>query len=218
MSAIDINGTAIHSALNIPINYRSRNLPRLSDSKRCKLRNLLSETEVVIIDEIPMVSNITLLHIHQRLCEIFGCNYGKPCPGKTVLVVRDLIELPQVKSCFVFTPINGPPGDMFSLWKLFQMRKLTEAMREKCEHIFIEILNKIRIGKTIDVDLDLLAKCKTNINKVKTDTALLYAENAPKDSRNLTNLGKMPYPLLAIKTIDEFSADNLPPHKLVALL
>ena len=83
-------------------------------------------------------------------------------------------------------------------------------MREKCDHIFTEILNNIRIGKTIDVDLDLLAKCKTNINKVKADTALLYAENAPKDSQNLANLGKIPYPLLAIKTIDKFSADNLP--------
>ena len=171
---------------------------------------MLSEIEAVIIDEISTVSNITLLHIHQRLCEIFGCSYGKPFAGKIVLVVRDLIELPQVKSCFVFTPIDGPPGDMFSLWKLFQMCKLTEAMREKCDHIFIEILNNIRIGKTIDVDLDLLAKYKTNINKVKTDTALLYAENAPKDSQNLTNLGKIPYPLLAIKTIDKFPADNLP--------
>ena len=33
VSAIDINGTTIHSALNIPINYPSRNLLKLSDSK-----------------------------------------------------------------------------------------------------------------------------------------------------------------------------------------
>ena len=34
MSAIDINDTTIHSDLNKPINYRSRNLPKLSNSKR----------------------------------------------------------------------------------------------------------------------------------------------------------------------------------------
>ena len=55
-------------------------------------------------------------------------------------------------------------------------------MRQKVDHKFIEILNNIRIGKAIDVDLDLLAKRKTNIDKVKTDTALLYAENGPTDS------------------------------------
>ena len=83
-------------------------------------------------------------------------------------------------------------------------------MRQKSDHKFIEILNNIRIGKATDVDLDLLAKCKTNINKVKTDTTLLYAENVPKGSYNLTNLAKIPYPLLEIKAIDTFPTD-IPP-------
>ena len=82
VSAININGTTIHSALNIPTNCRSRNLPKVPDSERCELRNLLSEIQVVIIDEISMVSNITFLCIHQRLCEIFRCNKDKPFVGK----------------------------------------------------------------------------------------------------------------------------------------
>lgn len=41
----------------------------------------------------------------------------------------------------------------------------------------------------------------------KTDTTLLYPENAPKDSFNLTNLAKIPYPLFEIKAIDKFPAD-----------
>ena len=36
------------------------------------MRLLLSELKLLIIDEISMVSNITFLHIHQRLQEIFG--------------------------------------------------------------------------------------------------------------------------------------------------
>ena len=154
-----------------------------------------------------MVSNITFLYRHQRLCEIFGCNYDKPFAGKKVLVVGDLLQLTPVKSYFVFTHINGPLGDMISLWELFQMCELTEVMRQKGDHKFIEILKNIRIGKTIDVHSDLLAKWKTNIDKVKTDTTLLYAENTPKDSYNSTNLAKMPYPLLEIKAIDKFHAD-----------
>ena len=96
VSAININGTIIHSALNIPTNCRSRNLPKVSDSERCELRNLLSEIQVVIIDEISMVSNITFLCIHQRLCEIFRCNKDKPFVGKIVSVVGDLLQLPPV--------------------------------------------------------------------------------------------------------------------------
>ena len=182
----------------------------MSDSKCSELRNLLSEIQVVIIDEISMVLNITFRHIHQRLFEIFGCNYEKFFAGKSILDVGDLLQLPQVKSCFVFTPINGPLRDMFSLWEMFQMCELTEVMCQKGDHKFIEIINNIRIGKAIDVNLDLLAKCKTNIDKVKTDATLLYAENAPKDSYNLTNLIKIPNPLLEIKAIDKFSAD-IPP-------
>ena len=37
VSSTNINVTAIHSALNIPINCRCRNLPKLSGSKRCKI-------------------------------------------------------------------------------------------------------------------------------------------------------------------------------------
>ena len=86
------------------------------------------------------------------------------------------------------------------------MCELTEVLHQKGDQIFIEILNKIRIGKATDFDIDL-AKQKTNSDEVKNYTTLLYDENAPKGSYNLTNLAKVPYPLLDIKAIDEFLAD-----------
>ena len=95
MSTININGTTIYSALNVPINCRSRNLPKLSDSKCCELKNLLSETQVVIIDEILVVSNIKT-------------KYDKAFAGKTVLAVGDLLQLPPAGSCSVFKPIISP--------------------------------------------------------------------------------------------------------------
>ena len=92
------------------------------------------------------------------------------------------------------------------------MRELTEVMCQKRDHKFIEILN-IRIGKATDFDLDLFAKLKTNIDKVKTDTTVLYAENTPKVSYNLTNSAKIPCPLLEIKAIYNFLSDILHPPK-----
>ena len=61
------------------------------------------------------------------------------------------------------------------------MFELTKFLREKCDQKCIEILNNIRIGKPTDFDSDLLAKCKTDNNKVKTDITF-YAENPPKSS------------------------------------
>ena len=87
------------------------------------------------------------------------------------------------------------------------MCELTEVMRQKGHQNIIEILNKIKTGKAINFDLDLLAKRKTNIEKVKIYTTLLYAENAPKDTDNSTNPAKITYSLLEIRVIDKFPAD-----------
>ena len=75
--AINIDGTTIHTALNIPVDHFGKNLPSLSD-KMSTLRNRLSDLKVIIIDEISMVSNNLLYYIHLRLfleiSEIFWDN------------------------------------------------------------------------------------------------------------------------------------------------
>ena len=93
------------------------------------------------------------------------------------------------------------------MWKLFVICELTDVKHQKDDQKFIDILNNVRIGKAIDFDLDLLAKNKTDIDKIKTDTTVFLAENALKDSYNLNNLVNIPYPLLEIKAIDKFLAD-----------
>ena len=74
VSAININGTTINSGLIIPPYVNGYTLLRLSDSERGRLKNLYSEVLVILTDEISMVSNIRLLDILKRLCEIFGCS------------------------------------------------------------------------------------------------------------------------------------------------
>ena len=44
----------------------------MSDKKRAELRERLSELKLIIIDEVSMVSNMMLKHIHERLKELFG--------------------------------------------------------------------------------------------------------------------------------------------------
>ena len=73
VSAINIEGTTINTGLAIP-KETGENLPAMSDQKKTQIRVLLSQLKLIIIDEVSMVSNITLLHIHQRLKDIFGLN------------------------------------------------------------------------------------------------------------------------------------------------
>ena len=74
----------------------------MSDQIKYKLRNLYSELEVIIINEISMVSNNTLLNVHKRSCEVFGCSEVNPFASKTVLKVKST----TIKSATSFCSIN----------------------------------------------------------------------------------------------------------------
>ena len=66
VAAINIDGTTINTALAIPKNTGDC-LPAMSDQsdqKRTQMRLSLCELKGIIIDEISMVGNTTLLHIH----------------------------------------------------------------------------------------------------------------------------------------------------------
>ena len=62
VAAITINSNTVHSGLHIPC--RGKLLP-LNDANKAELRNTYSEFELVIIDEISMVSKRLYL-IHKR--------------------------------------------------------------------------------------------------------------------------------------------------------
>ena len=86
VSAINIKGTTINTGLAIP-KETGENLPVMSDQKKTQIRVLLSELKLIIIDEVSMVSNITLLHIHQRLKDIFGSNSSQLFAGISILLL-----------------------------------------------------------------------------------------------------------------------------------
>ena len=67
VGVININGNVVHSSLHIPCQGK---LP-LNDANKAELRNKYSEVELVIIDEIPMVSSKLFCQIHKHLNEIF---------------------------------------------------------------------------------------------------------------------------------------------------
>ena len=101
VAAININDIIINTALSIP-KETGDNVPPLSDHKKTQLRMLLSELKMVIIDEISMVANTTLLHIHQRLKEIFATPNSQLFAGISMIAVDDLYQLPPIRRKPIF--------------------------------------------------------------------------------------------------------------------
>lgn len=93
IAAINIDGTTINTALGIFINS-TLNIHKLNDNLiRCKLREKYSELAMVIIDEISMVSNTLLYHIHYAYVGL-----EIPFAGLTILAVGDLYQLNPIRA------------------------------------------------------------------------------------------------------------------------
>ena len=72
IAAVNINGMTIHRPLMLPVEHGKTPKYRLLSDDALKIaRDVMRNVTLVIIDEISMVSNVTLLYIHLRLIEIF---------------------------------------------------------------------------------------------------------------------------------------------------
>ena len=77
VAAININERTINSGLTIPLYVYAYAFKK--------------EGVVVLFDEISMVSNIHLLYIQKRLCEIFVCLETQPSGDLYILLAGDLL-------------------------------------------------------------------------------------------------------------------------------
>ena len=92
------------------------------DTKESTVREY-SMAEVFIINEISMVSNTKLLHIHKRLCEILGCSKEIAVAEKGFLTVINcnLLQLPPIRSSTVYAPYKSAFQDFLNLQRVFGM-------------------------------------------------------------------------------------------------
>ena len=68
-----------------------------------------------------MVSNILLLvHINQRLVEIFGCNSNIPFSGLTVTFCGEFFKLPPIQARPIYSDYNDEWQNLVRLWKMFK--------------------------------------------------------------------------------------------------
>ena len=122
VAAINIDGTTINTDLAIPIEAGD-NVPAMSDQRKTLLRLTLADLKLIIIDEISMVGNTTLLHIHQRLKDIFATTSSLLFAGISIIVVGDLCQLPPIRKRFVFDSYKNDVFNLCHPWYVFNILK-----------------------------------------------------------------------------------------------
>lgn len=177
IAAYNVDGMTIHRFFQLPVEHgHTPKYKQLSDKALKFIREQLKNVYLIIIDEVSMISNVTLLYIHLRLVEIFNTSdddngwFGK----KHILFFGDLIQLPPVNADHIFVNLSESDIDKylgslgsFELWRLFQYDELRINMRQQNDNTFRDIQARIRIGIVTDDDIKVLEARKL---KFSSDT------------------------------------------------
>uniref|UniRef100_A0A7N8XRB7 ATP-dependent DNA helicase n=2 Tax=Mastacembelus armatus TaxID=205130 RepID=A0A7N8XRB7_9TELE len=203
-AAFNISGTTLHYLLKLP---RSLKPPFQGlGNKLDEVRAELSNAEILIIDEVSMVSKSLFAYVDARLKQIKGIQ--RPFGGMSVLAVGDFYQLPpvrQAKPLCVYEPMQ------IDLWRdHFQMITLTEIMRQKDDVTFAEMLNRIRVKEKSDAlseeDRALLSQAITDSEHCPKDTLHIYATNKQVEKHNSESLALFHSDIIRIDA-DDYKKD-----------
>ena len=219
VAAVNISGTTVNTALAIP-KHAGINLPPLPDQKKTLLRLSLSELKLLIIDEVSMVSNNRLLHIHQRLKEIFGTSSSKIFAGISIIAVGDLYQLPPIQQKPIFCRYANDIYNLSHPWYEFKMIELVEIMRQKDDQPFIELLNRLRVAQHTEADIQIIQSRAVDVND-KNNYPLnelhVWAENKPVMDYNNQRLEEILMPLYVLQAVDQYPK-NVSRHEIERVL
>ena len=168
----------------------------LSNKKRDEYRDAFKDLELIIIDELSMVSADMLTRLHLRLCEIFlSEDYFA---GKIVAFVGDPLQLKPVKARFIFAEPScqkySPLYHMDPLWEKFQSIVLKTNHRQGSGTDWCQILNRARVGELTEEDKEILEsrrmKHHPNVN-FETGWHVFYPNKEVK-AYNMKKLRELP--------------------------
>lgn len=200
IAAINIGGVTIHSFFQFPLR------PILPDDDGIKLfrkesekRKVISDMDVLIIDEISMVRADLIDGIDYSLRQ----NGGNPClpfGGKQVVFVGDIFQLEPIalKNSGEYGIISDIyeshyfyKAKVFDRIKLFTV-ELTKVYRQN-DPLFINLLDKVRINKISQSDIDKFNDrvIDNSENKEKNFTITLTTKNESADAINSKKLSEI---------------------------
>lgn len=180
ISAVNIDGVTLHSFFRIGIckDYEELKILDLKQSKKVKqLKEMLKQIDLIVIDEISMVSFEVMELVYFRLI-------NSEFSGRLV-VVGDFYQLAPIikeKSLFDFKYAF----ETYAWQKLnFVCIELLESKRQEDKEFF-KILSQIRIGHISQKEISYL----TNLtkNKIFEEPITLFGTNYEADKLNIQKL------------------------------
>ena len=184
IAAVNVGGQTIHSFFEF-----SRNLSKLNSISYPK-KKLIQKTDLIIIDEISMVSKKLFDKINERLFEV---DYK----GK-LLIVGDFYQLPPVN---VEEEGWAFESKWWKYWE-FETIELTEIKRTNHKK-FSEVLLHLRDGSFDEKDIEFVENLKNNKYLKDRNLTFLYSTNKKVDNKNSLKLNELDTPLITFKAYDE---------------
>ena len=165
------------------------------------LKKQLEFVEVVIVDDMSMVSEDDLYNLNKRLQEIFDSkdDFGE----RALLLVGDLLQLPPVRAKPIFSKPKGRKNKVLSemtneenlpignLWQKCEVVVLRTNFRQGEGNPWTNLLNRVRIGEPTTDDIKVLEKRKhTLLTKEEYDDAIhIFYTNIEVLEHNVYKLG-----------------------------
>ncbi len=219
MAASLITGQTLHSFFNLGICSHSFDLERLGKVNiDKKLSKLLQQVDLIVIDEISMVSSGVMDMIRLRLLQAEAT-----CP---LIVCGDFLQLPPVikqseKQQFVYSHpgirLSSVYGFAFEsdAWQRFDFTfmQLHEVKRSS-DPLFIHILDQIRHGiKSAEV-IDYLHTLMKPLPHSPAEHTFLFGKNASVDRHNSRQLMALEEELFSIETNVQVYEKNVKPQEI----
>ena len=153
-----------------------------------------------------MVSNIALVHIHQRLKQIFATANSQLFAGISMIAVGDLYQLPPIRRKPIFSCFKNDVYNLCHPWEVFKMIELTEIMRQKDDLKFTQLLNRLRTASPTEDDIKCIQSTSItpSDDNYPHDALHIWAENAPVTEHNNRYLQQIPSPLFVLKAVDNY--------------
>jgi len=181
ISSLIIGGQTIYRYCGIGTGDKDIETYVKSIVKNRKTRNRYIETKVLIIDEISMMKP----ELFDKIDLIFRKirRDTRPFGGVQIIISGDLLQLPPVCSDeFIFESFNWDDVIDETIY-------LDEVMRQN-DNIFIQVLNKVRLG-IVDDEVRNLLESRRNIEPTNEFGLLPSKLYSKRDKVNRINVGEL---------------------------
>ena len=188
ITAIKAKGQTVHSFFKFPPRFISK-----KDVKFLYDKDKINRLDTLLIDESSMLRADLFDAINHSLKK--NRKSKKPFGGVQIILFGDLLQLPPVVSDLDKEVIEKfyPKGEFFFNSKIFPsakflIKELSKIFRQT-DKKFIDLLNKIRIAKISNSELEVFnKKIVENQNAIDDGTIILSPRNFKVDSINNARL------------------------------